>query len=778
MQCINAGNEGSYMTETLMTTSMYVSETNGAEGTTKALYFRNDENTNTSSGSFREAPFPWNGPIFAFEATRPTRITYYTRLGEVPGESTKENFGALFSLLSRGEAGLDTANVIGVFVGKTIMHGANFGTAVDEKVFLKRFVTIGNYPSIDKWYKIGIFINWDLQTYYVTIDDTVLAKDQPFAADDIDGIRVSTMRSCEVWYDEIYVGFDNTMNFMCPTTSRDKGTTTMSPEQRHWSLEELLGPGSTGYTEYYKMSRHYSHLDPTGSVQFDGRGLVSTNQDIKFKYPTGDYPVEQGALKAGALNYLTNSPRSAKSSSGRSSTTVSPLGLWYAPKDGIGGAGDGRQYWYTEYNYQDLFTETMNGGVMACSSQDMLTWRFEGVIFHYVNVSDMVLGSEGPFALERPKVRYNFATSTYVMWAVMDNAQRSLGMSIVASSPFEDGPFMFKRSFYPDGNQTRDQVVFINEEGKPVLGRTYYQTVEFLQPEAVMQPVWESVKDKNGTTDFRANYLRGVYDPGYDNYHDIFYQRWRKENVEYKVLCVDRLDPTQVREVPSGEFIAGTGSICRDPEEYKVILGQGDPVVATNFFTPDSTENSWWIQTSVPGVKAQPWSSSYRDGLCGIRVLNDQLDETDPQLVNFSPEDRSTCSNIADNPIHEAMEDKLIGKQRIVASRRAKFMAISELTPDMMDTTGALNSFEGELDSGDLISMIIEMGQFGFGAGEDIQSTFRPPIRSEYDTAVDYKTRFYQYINNFNDRASYSLGCVLDGTCPVNFRDQLTTKNT
>jgi len=293
-----------------------------------------------------------------------------------------------------------------------------------------------------------------------------------------------------------------------------------------------------------------------------------------------------------------------------------------------------------------------------------------------------------------------------------------------------------------------------------------------------MQPVWESVKDKNGTTDFRANYLRGVYDPGYDNYHDIFYQRWRKENVEYKVLCVDRLDPTQVREVPSGEFIAGTGSICRDPEEYKVILGQGDPVVATNFFTPDSTENSWWIQTSVPGVKAQPWSSSYRDGLCGIRVLNDQLDETDPQLVNFSPEDRSTCSNIADNPIHEAMEDKLIGKQRIVASRRAKFMAISELTPDMMDTTGALNSFEGELDSGDLISMIIEMGQFGFGAGEDIQSTFRPPIRSEYDTAVDYKTRFYQYINNFNDRASYSLGCVLDGTCPVNFRDQLTTKNT
>ena len=28
------------------------------------------------------------------------------------------------------------------------------------------------------------------------------------------------------------------------------------------------------------------------------------------------------------------------------------LGLWSGAQDGIGGAGDGRQFWYTEYNYQ------------------------------------------------------------------------------------------------------------------------------------------------------------------------------------------------------------------------------------------------------------------------------------------------------------------------------------------------------------------------------------------------------------------------------------------
>ena len=775
--CKNSGSAGSFMTETLMTTSMYVAETNGAEGTNKALFFSNNENTNTTSGSFREAPFPWNGPIVAFEASRPTRITYYTRLASMEGESTKANFGALFSLLSRGEAGLDTSNVIGIFLGNKIMHGANFGTAVDEKAFLKRMVTIGDYPSFNKWYKIGIFIQWDLQTYYVTIDDTVMAKDQPFKADDIDGIRLSLMRATQVWYDEIYVGFDNTMGFMCPTTSRDKGTQTMSPPQRHWSLEELVGAGSSGFTEYKRMSRHYSHVDPTGQSLFDGKGLVTKNQDIKFKYPSGDYPVNQGQLHAGAMNYITNSLRSPKSSSGRSSTTVSPSGLWYAPKDGPGGAGDGRQYWYTEYNYVDLFTETMNGGIMACSSQDLLTWRFEGIIFHYTNVSDMVYGSPGPFAIERPKVRWNPHTSEYVMWGVMDNVNRTLAMAFVASSPFEDGPFMFKRSFYPDGNQTRDQVVFINEENVPVLARTYYQTVEFVQADAVMQPVWEAVKDKNGSTYYRASYLRGAYDVGYDNFHDIFYQRWRLEDKPYKVQCINRLDPTQVRDVPAGTFVEDTGAACYDPEEYKSVLGQGNPPVSTNFFTPNSSENSWWIQTSVPSVKAQPWASSYRDGYCGIRVLDDNMDLTDPNLNTMEVQDRSTCSNIRDNPPHESMEDKLIGAQNIVQTRRAKFMAVSELTLDLMDTTGALNSFEGELDSGDLISMIIEMGQFGFGAGAEVKSTFRPPIRSEFNTAADYKTRFYQYINHYNDRATYSLACVLDGTCPVNFKDQLTKGN-
>jgi hypothetical protein len=126
----------------------------------------------------------------------------------------------LFSLLSRGESGLNISSVIGVFFGDKIMHGANFGSAVDEKSFLKRLVTISSYPKLDRWYKIDIRIQWDNQTYSILIDDETVVSKQNFKAQDVDGIRLSVYRSVDVWFDEIYVGFDNTMEFSCPITLR------------------------------------------------------------------------------------------------------------------------------------------------------------------------------------------------------------------------------------------------------------------------------------------------------------------------------------------------------------------------------------------------------------------------------------------------------------------------------------------------------------------------------------------------------------------------------
>jgi hypothetical protein len=149
--------------------------------------------------------------------------------------------------------------------------------------------------------------------------------------------------------------------------------------------------------------------------------------------------------------------------------TVTGLGLWYGAKDGKGGAGDGRQFWYTEYNYRSSVSPVLNGGVAACSSEDLISWRFEGIVFHYTNLSDLVLGTgktlsplallrqcltmsgetEGPFYVERPKVLFNAETSNYVMWAVMDNSNRSLAMSAIATSFYEDGYDHSSSSLFP-----------------------------------------------------------------------------------------------------------------------------------------------------------------------------------------------------------------------------------------------------------------------------------------------------------------------------------------
>jgi len=771
--CVNHGEEGTSYSQVSMFSNFLVSKTDAAEKTGTALYLSNaNEATKTVSGSPREAPFAWNGPVIPFAPSHPNRVTYYTRMDSIEGESKKANFGSLFTLLSRGVPGLNISNVIGVYVGDKMMQGHNFGSAVDEKFFLKRLVTINEYPAFGRWYKVDIHINWDKHTYSVSLDDQIAVQDVEFTAPDVDGIRLSINRAGSVWFDEIYVGFDNTMDFTCPKVTR-KGTTTVGPVQRAWSPDEMAGDTGFGYTQYRRMKRHYAALEVEGSIPFDGQGQITFNSDIKLKFPTGDYPNIQGNLHAGSLVFLKNEVRAYKTPSGRSATLVNPNGLWYSAEDGPGGAGDGRLFWYTEYNHVSSISDTLNGGVAACSSQDLKDWRFEGIVFHYANLTDLVQGSEGPFYVERPKVLFNPNTGTYVMWAAMDSdtSNRSLAMNAVMSSPFIDGPFLLKRSFYPDGNKTRDQVVFVNDENRPALGRTYYQTIEFVLPEAMMQPTWESAKGLNGKINFASNYHRANYHKGYDQYHDIYNQRWRTEDKPWEVVCVNRLTGVERPvEAPTKENPGG----CLDPEEFKEVKGQGDPAIPSKFISPNDTDNSWWLPTSVPDVQSQPWGSNYKDGYCGVRILDDGMDLKDPAIDDFESPHRGDCSNIADNPLHYKLQDKLIGVQRVIAERRAKFMAVSELTPDYMDTNGILKSFEGEFDGGHLIAMIIEMGQFGFSPGSSIGSTYAPPVMSEFETAVDYKTRFRQYIRNFNDRATYSLACVLDGVCPVDFASQLT----
>jgi len=94
-------------------------------------------------------------------------------------------------------------------------------------------VTIDEYPAFGRWYKFDIHIDWSTNTYYVMQDDSIVADAQSFIGHSLDMIQISVNRAVDVWFDEIYVGFDNTMKFKCPSTSR-KGARTVTPVQQSW----------------------------------------------------------------------------------------------------------------------------------------------------------------------------------------------------------------------------------------------------------------------------------------------------------------------------------------------------------------------------------------------------------------------------------------------------------------------------------------------------------------------------------------------------------------
>jgi hypothetical protein len=56
-------------------------------------------------------------------------------------------------------------------------------------------------------------------------------------------------------------------------------------------------------------------------------------------------------------------------------------------------------------------------------------------------------------------------------------------------------------------------------------------------PDRVMQPIWDSVKKADGEIDFPLSGHRAAYNKDYDDYNDIYLQRWRKEDAGWQVCC-------------------------------------------------------------------------------------------------------------------------------------------------------------------------------------------------------------------------------------------------
>ena len=135
---------------------------------------------------------------------------------------------------------------------------------------------------------------------------------------------------------------------------------------------------------------------------------------------------------------------------------------------------NGMYYWYGEFKKDKTYTpegapwecyRTDVGGVSCYSSPDFTTWTFEGVVLK-PDTTDTSHDLHVSKVLERPKVIFNAKTGKFVMWAHVESADYSKASAGVAVSDSPTGPFTYLGSFRPNNAMSRDQTVFVDDDGR------------------------------------------------------------------------------------------------------------------------------------------------------------------------------------------------------------------------------------------------------------------------------------------------------------------------
>lgn len=134
----------------------------------------------------------------------------------------------------------------------------------------------------------------------------------------------------------------------------------------------------------------------------------------------------------------------------------------------------GTYYWYGEYKegktiLPDWATwecyRTDVTGVSCYSSKDLLNWKFEGIVLP-AEKNDSTSDLHPSKVVERPKVIYNAKTGKFVMWVHIDSADYTKACAGVAVADSPIGPFNYIGSSRPNGGMSRDQTLFVDDDGK------------------------------------------------------------------------------------------------------------------------------------------------------------------------------------------------------------------------------------------------------------------------------------------------------------------------
>ncbi|KAJ5461253.1 uncharacterized protein N7458_002805 [Penicillium daleae] len=122
---------------------------------------------------------------------------------------------------------------------------------------------------------------------------------------------------------------------------------------------------------------------------------------------------------------------------------------------------DSVYYWIGENKLNGSSFQSVN----CYSSTNLVEWTFVGELLSLESSGDL-----GPNRIvERPKVIYNEATSTYVMWMHIDNSSYGEAKTGVATGSSVCGKYNYLGSFQPLGFQSRDMGLFKDDDGSAYL---------------------------------------------------------------------------------------------------------------------------------------------------------------------------------------------------------------------------------------------------------------------------------------------------------------------
>jgi beta-xylosidase len=136
---------------------------------------------------------------------------------------------------------------------------------------------------------------------------------------------------------------------------------------------------------------------------------------------------------------------------------------------------EGMYYWYGENKdgrtWLPESTKAWEGyrvdvtGIRCYSSKDLLRWQDEGLVLKAVP-GDAAHDLHPSKVGERPKVVFNPRTKKFVMWLHIDSEDYKAARAGVAVADHPTGPFTYLESVRPEGQDSRDQTLFQDDDGK------------------------------------------------------------------------------------------------------------------------------------------------------------------------------------------------------------------------------------------------------------------------------------------------------------------------